>query len=461
MNDARPRFSTAKIAQRLLLVGGLLAAAGLLAASCGQDSPSEPDTNDGAESSEGEVLGGGMAMGEPDSGLNIPTDFKESLKQTGMLDNSTSLGRPVASGRPVDPGVAVPVVLGYRKGAEARHRITIHTKSTRRNDGQVSARRVIYYTKSKVTSGDGTGAARIRFELTRMRYAFPVGEGGVIEIDSAEITDAIQKLFNDNPSIALAIKPDMATIGKPAEFKIGATGRIESVEGVEGWRRAFIDALTEVDARAVADAAHAPTAELLIDMWGLYLFPPLGGRKLNGGATREVRLRENTFQKAYVAHPVRASVTHVSDTGFTVQGVSTAKGEPQTGRALTPSQEAIFRTRIVASNDTGDHHWEVERESGFLNRAFHKANFQIWVAYSSGANPKQQMQGATNPDAVFTIVERIVSVEREDQPAARKDEPETGKQTPNTDEARREDETAAAPAAGTGTEGEGEDSRDD
>lgn len=369
-----------------------------------------------------------------------PDQAAAPLETTPPADMDRSMESPEPVGDPVADGQEVSLVIPYRAGTKSRYRISTLTRTQDRRTKAAGARRVIYDTAIEVTKGDGSGPAVIRlaneaFDISAITGADPAGNSIGWRFDSR---DPDERLLKSRPEIEANLKAELVNLDQPLAFTIGAHGGPESVDGVKGWRDRFLTELERVNPKFVTEAPHTPEPELLEDTWGMHLFPRLGGKTLEGGKTRKLLIREDTFYKGYVVHELDARVTHANEDVFTVEAVGKPGWLPRMGAARGTAEGGVHKGHVQASANSSRFMWVVDRKAGRLLAGYYSVKFQLWISWRQGKDDFGQL---------FTDLERIERVEL--LPEEAPDEPES------TDE--EAEEASAAPTNGTESAKAGDD----
>lgn len=350
---------------------------------------------------------------------------------------------PEPVGELLEDGTEVSLVVPYRKGTESRYRVTTVLRSEDRRSGNSGGKRVIYEASVGVTEGDGSGPARVKlvpeaFDMTMLLGTDPAGNTVGWRFDSRSPDE---RLLASDPQIAAAIKPELATLGRPVEIRIDARGRAVGVEGADDWRDRFLAEIERVDPKFASEAANAPTAELVAETWGNHLFPALGGGTLKAGDVRKLVVREDSFSKGSVLHVLRAKVTHAGPDVLRVEAVGTPEWEPRMGAARNSYESAIVKCHVQASTDSSRFVWHIDTANGRLLEAFHQVDYQHWVSFGEEGGRRGEPIAAPT----FTRIERWESVvliedEEEEEAGSAKEKEEASADPSDGTESARADQ---------------------
>jgi len=306
-------------------------------------------------------------------------------------------------GTPTTSASEVSLVVPYKKGVKCRYRV--HDAELRKNRDTDEAwwGQWIWTVSTEVIQGDGSGAARIRFQIDSFRYQTEA-PGRRIDVDS-ENPD--RKLIDD-PQFGLArgIKPFLAIRGMPVEFVIDAGGVVRAVDGVKEMNRKFLDVVSTFGAQEEQNADDAPTAENLIERWGECLFPALGGGKLKGDATRDASFRTTYADRWCSVASGRLRATHDDADAFRVEFKGAPKMEELLRPAVRPKFQNVEKAQVVTSADAYVLAWRFDRANGRLLAARKRANYRLDISSRAGV-----VAGVQQFDPSHTNIDRQIDVE--------------------------------------------------
>lgn len=308
------------------------------------------------------------------------------------------------AGTPVKDGAEVSLVVPYRTGTKNRYRVREAQLSRDRDTGAVQWWQFVWIVGAQVVKGDGTGPARIKFEIESFRFQTDSVEGPV-DIDSGKLDDAL--LAKEKLGLGRTIRPLVSILRMPVELVIGAGDEITGVEGVDALSRTFLDAVDAIGSKYVKDAIDAPTAESITQKWSEALFPPLGGGTLKAGATRDLVLRTTYLERWSNFNAGKLRVTEDDPDVFRVEFKGKPEMEELNRPAKSPSALGVEKCRIVSSADAYAASWRFDRATGRLlwGRLSSKFRFDISRRNGVGAN------GAPIFEPRFTDIERRLEVE--------------------------------------------------
>lgn len=296
---------------------------------------------------------------------------------------------PVVVGTPVAAGAVVDVHVPYRAGTKSRYRVEESQLLTDVDSGGQTWWRMIWGVSAEVGTGDGTGPARLRFQVDSFRFqTYAMGQR--IDFDS----EHPDKTLLDDASLNLArtLKPLLATLGVPVGLVIDASGAVQSVEGAEALTRKFVDEVDKLSAKAARMATDAPTAESVQQKWTEFLFPPLGGGTLSAGDAREIAFR-TTFpdiERWGSLTNGKVRVTHDDPDAFRVE----FKGRPVIEELNRPvrgeAAATIEKVRIDASADSTVASWRFDRKAGRLLESTLHAKYRIVLGRRAGVDERGQ-----------------------------------------------------------------------
>jgi hypothetical protein len=305
-------------------------------------------------------------------------------------------------GTPVAAGASADVVVPYRTGTKSRYRVSDGQKAHDLSTDGVMWREFEWFVTTEVVQGDGTGPARIRLTLDDFTFKTQTPNFPVMFRAKEPMTALLE-----NEEFARSLKPQMAILGVPVEFSIGAGGAVTGVEGVDGLSRKFLAAVEELGPKYMKDTPDAPTAESLTQTWTEFLFPPTGGGTLAAGATRDAKFHLVHFERWDCVSAGKFRLTHADEGGFRLE----FKGKPdmeELSRAVkSQSAAGIEKMRVVSSADSYVGAWRFDRTAGRLVRGSVHAKYRIDVSRRTGAAQVGQPQF----DARFTNVERRIVTE--------------------------------------------------
>jgi hypothetical protein len=300
----------------------------------------------------------------------------------------------------VKDGAEVSLVVPYRAGTKSRYRVTDATFQADRAQNAVQAWRFQWDISTEVTAGDGSGPARVRFQIDSFEFDTTDPIGRPLKFRSA---DPDKKLLADK-DFERSMKPMMSILGMPVEFAIGPGGDITAVEGVDALNRRFLDFVDALGAENSKDVADAPTAELLTQKWSEILFPPLGGGRLAAGSTRDAAFRTTYYDRWCAVTSGQVRVTNDDPDSFRVE----FKGKPEIEELNRPAKNAqalgIAKVRVAASKDCVTAAWRFDRKTGRLVRGELHSKYRMDV---STPTPGQ----GTGFTATYTDIERQIVTE--------------------------------------------------
>ncbi len=311
-------------------------------------------------------------------------------------------------GTPVKPDAEVSVVVPYRTGTKCRYRVVESELDKDRDSGAFGFGQWTWTVATEVLQGDGSGAARVRFQIESFRYETQAPDRRIL-VDSA---NPDRKLIDD-PKYGLArpMKPLMAVCGMPVEFVIDAAGAIVDVEGVAAMNRKFLDVVAVFGEQQEQNAGDAPTVESMKEKWGPCLFPTLGGGTMKAGATRDTSFSKTFLDRWAMVAAGKLSVTHDDPVAFRVSFTGTPGSEELNRPAVHGPAVNVEKAKVVASADAYVASWRFDRAKGRLLTSRMEAKYTTVVAYRAG----KDQNGVMQYEHPYTDVERRTSAEILDQ----------------------------------------------
>jgi len=340
----------------------------------------------------------------PETGPSRPSDpvktanAKPAPRVPDTADPSP--GTPAASGASAD------VVVPYRAGTKSRYRISdgqlLRDLDT---DGYVF-REFEWFVTTEVVQGDGTGPARVRLTIDDFTFKTEAPNFPVMFRAKEPMAALLE-----NEEFARSLKPQMAILGMPVEFAIGPGGAVTGVEGADGLNRKYLEAVEELGPKYLKDAIDAPTAESLTQTWTELLFPPIGGGKLAGGATRDASFHLTYYERWDCVSAGKLRLTHADEGAFRVE----FKGKPELEElhrpVKSPAAAQIKYARVVSSADSYVAAWRFDTKTGRLVRGSIHAMYRFDISRGT----TKDANGNEIPDSNFTNVERSLVTELLDQ----------------------------------------------
>jgi hypothetical protein len=386
---------------RIALVLVALVASAFLVKDCGKADGDESATTV-ADSS-----GAADTGTSPDDPEFDPTEGEEKVKPFPVATadkpeapeplERREVGPPLADGTVVDLG------FRYKKGAVSRYRIeNASTQRNRDNDLTVFTRRWDDVTTKVVSVGDD-GSARVRLTIDAVRLQAYYPNGLILEFDSRNPDDSLL----DDPNAALVIKPMLSLIGMPVELDLTINGAPVKIEGLDGWRDAWEEAVERVSPGDSRELSTPFSSDTVLFEWREMLFPPVIGEPLAVGDGRDMELLRDTMQKAYVKFAGPMQATHDDGDVFRVRMNATPGMVVRQGEARSPQEAAIAQTHVAASKDAYYAAWRFSRDEGRLVDAEIEADYQLWVSWPVG----KDAVGADAYQPVFLQIQRQTRVE--------------------------------------------------
>jgi hypothetical protein len=329
------------------------------------------------------------AGGNPESG--------NAAKPKAVLP-TPDVGDP-SPGTPAAAGASAAVVVPYRAGTKSRYRVNDGLKLQDLASDAVQWWEFEWFVTTEVVQGDGTGPARVR--LTVDDFTFKTETPNFPVLFRAK--EPIPALL-ENEELARTLRPQMAVLGMPVEFAIGAGGEVTGVEGAEGLNRKFLEAVDEVGAKYVKDAIDAPSAESLTQRWSEILFPPVGGGTLKSGDARDAKFHLTYYERWDCVTAGRLRLTHADPDAFRVEFKGKPEMEELHRSAKSPAALALRKVQLVSSADSYVAAWRFDTKAGRLVRGSLAAKYRVDV--SRGVITDSN--GQSYPDAHFTNVERRI-----------------------------------------------------
>lgn len=349
------------------------------------------------------------APGEPDA-APFPTLLgdppREEAPKPARVETPPPAEKDVEppAGTPVKEGAEVSLVVPYRTGTKSRYRVRDAQLSVDRDTKVAQWWQFVWVVAAEVVKGDGTGPARVRFEIESFRFQTD-SPAGPVDIDSGKLDDAL--LAKEELGLGRTIRPLVAILHMPVEFVIGAGGQITAVEGAEALNRTFLDAVDAVGSKYVKDAIDAPSAESLTQKWSEILFPPLGGGTLKGGATRDARFETTYYERWLNVNAGKLRATEDDPGVFRVEFRGKPEMEEMSRPARSPMSLSIEKCRIVSSADAYVGSWRFDRTTGRLVWGRVTSKFRFDLSRRNGVDAN----GAPIFDPRFTDIERRILVE--------------------------------------------------
>jgi len=308
-------------------------------------------------------------------------------------------------GTPVVGATEVSLVVPYKTGTKSRYRVTEAELDKERDSGVAHVWQFTWNVSTEVTQGDGSGAARVKFQIDSFRFQTQA-LGRPIDIDSEHVD---RPLLDDKQyMLGRTVKPWLAIRKMPVEFVIDAAGVVRDIDGLDAMNRKFLDAVALFGAQMEQDAIDAPTKESMIERWGAYLFPALGGGKMKASEERKTsQFRTNVADRwALVAvgsfHP-----THDDPDAFRVAFVGKPTIEDLNRPATHPSAMNAEGARVFADWNAWQSAWRFDRAHGRLLASALRAKYLQVVGYRAGVNAMQQPEY----EHPYVDMERSVDVE--------------------------------------------------
>jgi hypothetical protein len=307
-------------------------------------------------------------------------------------------------GTPASPAAEISLVVPYRTGTKCRYRVMDAELRKNRDTEEVWWGRYVWTVSTEVVKGDGSGAARIRFQIDSFKYHTDA-PGRRIEVDS-EHPD--RKLIDD-PAFGLArgMKPWLAVCGMPVEFVLDEGGVVRRIEGLESLNRKYLDVVSTFGAQQVQDADDAPTLENMIEKWGQCLFPPLGGGKLKGSASRDAEFRTTYVDSWCAVSTGKLRATHDDRDAFRAEFKGTPAMVEVTKSFVRPKFAAVEKAKVITSADSFVAAWRFDRAAGRLLASRTTWKYCLVVASRAGADE----MGRPQYDHPYIDLERRIDVE--------------------------------------------------
>lgn len=296
---------------------------------------------------------------------------------------------PVILGTPVAADAVIDVRVPYRTGTKSRYRVEESQLLTDQDTSAQTWWRMIWGVSAEVVQGDGTGPARLRFQVDSFRFhTYTMGQR--IDFDS----EHPDKTLLDDPALNLArtLKPLLATLAVPVGLVIDASGAVHSVEGAEALTRKFVEEVDKLSAKAARVATDAPSPESVQQKWTEFLFPPLGGGTLRSGEAREIAFR-TTFpdlERWGSLTSGRVRVTHDDPDAFRVEFKGTPVIEELNRPVRGEAAAAVEKVRIDASADSTVASWRFDRKAGRLLESTLHSRYRIVVGRRAGVDERGQ-----------------------------------------------------------------------
>jgi hypothetical protein len=323
----------------------------------------------------------------PFSPFGDPPNAKETAAPAAAPPTAPDVDGTLG-GTPTTSTSDVSLVIPYKTGTKCRYRVNDAELMKDRATNEVWWGRRIWTVSTEVMQGDGSGAARIRFQIDSFRYQTDA-PGRRIDIDS----ENPDRRLLDDPKFDLArgIKPWLAVRGVPVEFVIDEHGVIRAVEGVKAMNRKFLDVVSTFGSQQEQDADDAPTAENMIEKWGERLFPTFGGGKLRGDATREASFDTTYVDRWRSVASGKLRATNDDPDAFRVEFKGAPTIQELNRPAVHPKFVSVEKAKVQSSADAYVLAWRIDRAKGRLLASRKRANYTLVVGYRSEVvNGEQQ-----------------------------------------------------------------------
>jgi hypothetical protein len=270
----------------------------------------------------------------------------------------------------------------------------------------VAGEQSIHEATLSVTDAGPETPTRLRVVRDALQVRILAGENWGYTVDSRALDEEVFEV----PQLAALVRPQLALLGVPAEFRLGAGGRVAKVDGAERWNELFLEALERTDPRLVLQAANAPTAELLAEEWSWYLFPPLGADPIGPDDAREVVLLRDTFCAGSVETRFAVRATHLDEERgiLRLEGVATPKWLPRQGPPRSNSERSVEAGQVVTSADSSRAIWEIDQKRGLLRTAWYAEKHRLDVGFITGRAP---VTGEKSYSPQHMEIERRILVE--------------------------------------------------
>jgi hypothetical protein len=347
------------------------------------DGGRDPEATDGAGGS-GDGQDGAAAGG---SGLGATTAGFERR----------TVGEPLADDTPVE------VAIRYVPGTVSRYRVTNAIMQRNRDNGQAVGQRWDFEVTTKVAAAQDDGSARVQMTVDAIRIQALFPDGLQIDFDSKAPDDAALA----DRDRAVTIKPMLAVIGIPVEFRLAANGGCTDIEGVDAWHDAWADVVEALTPGSSRKTVSPYTPETVLLEWSEYLFPPILGGTLKAGEERTVQILRDTLQSAYVEAFGPLKVTHDDGDVFRLKLITTPTAKKRQAPPRSAQEGAVAGVRVLADADAYYAAWRFAREPGRLVDAEIDTKYQLHVSWERGQDPS----GNKSYERVFLDVERLTRVD--------------------------------------------------
>lgn len=295
----------------------------------------------------------------------------------------------VAVGTPTKPGQEVAVGLPWRAGTgRMRYEITdVSLDRDRANEGARNESQRTWRVTVEVVEGDGVSGARVRLTLDSLRDQILGPDGRIWDFDS--VVGDVGGLLED-PLFGPGMRAMLPLVGKSVEFRLDANGRVVDVDGVDEWRRLYLDA---------AERLHpwvklgAPSKTSVIATWQEYLFPVLGGGTMRAGEARPFLLRVPVLSPWDMLWKGTLDVTRDDPDAFRVE----VTADPEIARgpgAETELSAGIAKIQAVAAPGTAyKAGWRFARTGtpGLLEARI-DSKYEVWEARGGAPDARGEPQ---------------------------------------------------------------------
>jgi hypothetical protein len=291
------------------------------------------------------------------------------------------------TGTPVPPGTEVAVHVPWKRGERNRFRYEIEdlTLARDRESGNTDPSWIVWRVLLEVVDGDGSGAARLRLTVESLRIRGFQANGLPFDVDSRIPDNGLL----DDPNLARRVRPAIALLNVPLEFRLDASGNVVDVDGEDEWRERFLTEVQRIQKGAVNDAPDAPTREGLIDLWSEFLFPRTGGGKLVAGTPRDWQRRQPYVTSWAIVWKGKVDVTRDDPDAFRVDVRATPSAEPTGVAPTTDFAAGIVAMRASTLGDGYRAAYRFGRSPGALVEAQIDATYMFATSRKAGGGPGQ------------------------------------------------------------------------
>lgn len=305
-------------------------------------------------------------------------------------------------GAPPAPSDAIDLTIPWKRGTHNRWRYEIEDfrLAADRATGNREPAWYVWRALLETIDGDGHGAARLRLTIESVRIR-GFNQLGVPYDFRSEVTD--DPLLED-PSMSVGLRPLLATLGRPVEFRLDASGNVIDVDGVDDLRDRFLAEYQRLTKDT--DTPAAPTRDSVAEQWSEYLFPRLAGSAVAASKPREWSASETWAAPWRIQW--RGDVRPVGTTPDGVVAEVRATPEAVMSGASAPWGASIEKVRAIPREHGYRAQYRVSRTDPGVAEASIHVRYEVWTAFKAGGGGP----GSQGPAPQFVEIDRRVRVTR-------------------------------------------------